>query len=80
MRCRKGDLAVIVNAPNFPQYLGRIVTCVAWDVIDRSWLLDLIHTDRRPVYGDDRDLRPLRDSDGTDETLSWIDVPKEVTA
>ncbi len=29
---------------------------------------------------DDRLLRPLRDNDGTDETLTWRDVPRKVAA
>lgn len=28
----------------------------------------------------DRNLRPIRDQPGADETLSWCDVPSEVTA
>lgn len=85
LNCRKGDLAVVVKAffPDEKKYIGMIFRC--GEFIERPagpcWYSD------PPFTGEladkvvlDRFLKPLRDSDGTDETLSWIDVPNEVTA
>lgn len=80
LNCRKGDLAVVVNAAYAKELIGSIVTCArfndsfgwpGWEispVLGRYWLCH------------DRNLRPLRNQPGQDETLTWADVPSEVTA
>ena len=90
MNCREGDLAVTVSARHTPRRIGWIVCCVrlvpvgyyhepsdqeangygTWIVVDgrESWL----HADSR--------LRPIRDTDGEDESFSWAGKPQGVTA
>lgn len=29
LNCKKGDIAIVVRAPNAPEFLGRILTCVS---------------------------------------------------
>ena len=88
MNCKQDDLAVIVRSKYGNE--GKIVTCLRrydgpW--IDREyepgWLTDTFI--QRPSgkpgpYIFDASLRPIRDQDGQDETLTWLDVPsKEIT-
>lgn len=82
MNCKQGDLAVIARAyfDHDMKYLGRVIVC-AQPVTHEGvpcWIPEPKLSGIR--YVADRCLKPLRDSDGTDETLSWIDVPSEVTA
>lgn len=83
MNCKVGDRAVIVRADNDPECLGKIVTVVALRIAMGSpaWQID------PPCYWkdgtgqafevmwDDRDLRPLRDSDGEDEMVLLAGKP-----
>lgn len=91
MNCKPGDLAVIVgglgpaNSPNrgkfvtIGKFLGRVN---GWEGADR-WEVDAdvvgtrgtLHRHVRDCY-----LRPIRDSDGTDETLTWAGKPQPVEA
>lgn len=83
MNCKQGDMAVIAK-PYFAQdfkHLGRVMVCA--ELVTGSggvpcWIPETKLLGVKLVA--DRCLKPLRDSDGTDETLSWIDVPNEVTA
>ena len=83
MNCRPGDLAIVVksNAGN---------EGVLLDVIRQaeigSWLCialtEGVGTIRRFMPGDqvictDSCLRPLRDNDGQDETLTWAGLPNK---
>ena len=87
MRCKVGDLAVIVRSRAGNE--GLIVTCLeflprhpwwgepynadAWR-IDRS-LKTLFGESHHFVRADW--LRPIRDQPGTDETLTWAGKPQE---
>lgn len=88
MNCKQGDLAVIVKS--YAGNEGKIVRCIDFigdvhgphNIIVPTWRIDrrLPHCegglDNR--VGDFQ-LRPIRDADGQDETLTWKDVPhKEV--
>lgn len=94
MNCKQGDLAVVVTAKFFPEEIGKIVTCVQFkpSLGEPAWIVD-------PPLGKDESrnghffkadwvfdscLRPIRDNDGTDETLTWAGLPnkqdKQVTA
>ncbi|PVY56778.1 MULTISPECIES: hypothetical protein [unclassified Simplicispira] len=83
MQCRVGDLAVIVRADTDPECLGRIVRVVALRIAmgELAWQVDPPHfwtcRDglRLEVMWDDRDLKPLRDGDGTDEMLLIAGAP-----
>ena len=78
LNCRPGDLAVIVRADFAPHAVGRIVRCVGrfdiggkptWEVSPRFehyWLCR------------DKNLRPIRDQPGEDETLGWAGLPGKV--
>lgn len=89
MNCKKGDLAIVVRSVAGNE--GKIVRCVeflgdslfvggktyaAWS-IDRKLpgiLGGMI--DRAP----DAWLRPIRDNDQEDETLTWAGKPEKATA
>lgn len=95
MNCKPGDLAVIVKS--YAGNEGKIVRCLEprpnhkfLDLRDGTffiafgWLLD---TEIKGRYGRtatvaaDFQLRPLRNSDGADETLTWKAIPSpKVTA
>lgn len=77
MRCRPGDLAVIVRARKKADWLGRIVLVVEQFDHD-SWITDPMPAGFISVL--DTSMRPIRDSDGADETLAWAGKPEEVTA
>mgnify|MGYP006921370785 CR=1 FL=1 len=92
MNCKPGDLAVIVRSQG--NNAGRIVQCVRLHISQAHdvdgvpllltasgprWVID------RPLPGNlqtvpDAILRPLRDSDGEDETLTWAGKPESVAA
>lgn len=68
MKCRVGDLAMIVRADNDPGCVGRVVRVVALRIAmgELAWQVDPPVFWRSPdgveceVMWDDRDLRPLR--------------------
>jgi hypothetical protein len=82
MNCKPGDLAVCISAKAAPHLIGKIVKCLS---IDFGFANP--HWNTEPEFRDPSDgkiwvfkdscLRPIRDQDGTDETLLWAPVPKE---
>lgn len=92
MNCKQGDLAIFVKS----KYgnIGRIVTCIrlatkadfirfsAEDPQEPAWLVDIyLHGSIHDIpLARDGNLRPIRDSDGQDETLTWQPVPKKEKA
>ena len=91
LNCRQGDLAVIVKSIYRPECIGSIVRCVQFKPSSDgvpSWIVDrelgpaiVVGGFLRPgTWWSDALLRPLRDNDGTDETLTWRDVPRKVEA
>lgn len=66
MNCKPGDLAIYINS----RWPGRIFEIV--EAADYGfWIV-------RPDVGwqiADKNLRPIRDQPGEDETLTWADVP-----
>lgn len=81
LRCKPGDLAVIVTATYDTQHIGKIVQVVQLFDSD-SWICDpdLRSKDGHLLAWVDSMLRPIRDQEGDDETLSWASVPDEVMA
>jgi hypothetical protein len=92
MNCKPGDLAVIVKAVN-PANLGQIVRCVSllprWACAYPTGyrFADCWRTEQ-PFRGwdgtlstvcPDEALRPIRDQDGEDETLTWAGKPEQIT-
>ena len=91
MNCKLGDVAIVVNS--IRGNLGKVVMCleyvglVRWLNNDGSsvecptWKTDTDFNNPLPIFtyliADDQ-LRPLRDTDGTDETLEWAGVPAPV--
>ena len=76
MNCRPNDLAIVVDG--LPKKnIGRIVRVLKLETYlgHPLWRVD---GDKR-LFDDDC-LRPIRDEPGADETLTWCDVPSEVTA
>lgn len=87
MNCKEGDLAIVVKS--YAGNEGKIVRCVRYIGVvdgwrgDDYWVVDSILTTNTGLHGPyapDSFLRPIRDQDGPDETLTWKDVPKEVKA
>lgn len=86
MRCRPGDLAVIVVGspnPRWAGWLGRVVTVIRvaapmpWDP-EPAWVCDPMPPGAVAIK--DYALRPIRDNDAPDETLAWAGKPEEVAA
>lgn len=88
MNCKPGDMAVIVRG----QHVGRIVEVLKWgpsrnvETPEGWWVYSssVIGTvdgrfENVVVYADSW-LRPIRPTDGEDETLQWAGKPNEVTA
>lgn len=89
MNCQVGDLAIVVRCDPVPQAIGHVVECLRFCgsrlVNDRLyedvWLLRWGDNDARSLTGyedwgcPDAWLRPLRDTDGTDEILALIGKP-----
>jgi hypothetical protein len=88
MNCKKGDLAVYVSSQCGNE--GKIVRiikfigqpdegCVSANDV---WRIDheVQWKWNRMACARDANLRPIRDSDGQDETLTWKTVPSKETA
>ena len=91
MRCKQGDLAVVVRCEEFPELIGRFVLCVSFlpgPDGSPAWVIDRpLHAGRQTARGfalgdwwRDSNLRPIRDSDGTDETLTDVFRPAPIEA
>lgn len=100
MNCVKGDLAVVVSAPEGATILRDTFVVVLWFAGQQSvlslgtgvihkhsdyWLVEFkgqTHgPNGLPFMKRDAELRPIRDTPGQDETLTWAPVPgKLVTA
>lgn len=92
MNCRQGDLAVIVHSRNRVN-LGKVVRVTRFSpghpFVDMapmdSWEFEggrvVAAIDGLQVVAiPDAWLRPIRDIDGPDETLTWAGKPQAVTA
>lgn len=84
MNCKPGDLAVIVSAPKEIQnQIGKIVETVKllpnWEGIP-CWQIKNPFRDRFGICEGiaDKDLRPIRDNDGEDQTLTWAGKPNNI--
>lgn len=77
LRCKPGDLAIIVRAAKDPRWYGRIVLVVAQFDHD-SWVTDPLPAGFCSVR--DTSLRPIRPGDGEDEMLRIAGKPEEITA
>lgn len=89
MNCRPGDLAVIIESGHHNN-IGQLVEVLRpGDLYVDGWVTKTLgHVMGRWPSGEwapvapgsnfhiaDRHLRPLRDSDGPDETLTWAGLP-----
>lgn len=92
LNCKPGDLAVIFKGM---RNVGRLVECLALTEApsESSYLGSLgwaVRTlDGEPIrwtfsyfgeFAPDDHLKPIRDNDGEDETLQWLEVPRKVEA
>jgi hypothetical protein len=85
MNCKPGDLAVIVGG--YSENYGKFVRVIGFDRDDiADWECEALQSVMSNFgiiptgsigYSADCYLRPIRDQDGTDETLLWAPVPKE---
>jgi hypothetical protein len=85
MNCKPGDLAVVVRA-YVAENLGKVCRVIGpsrvkgWD-----WELEFPHpvlwsggAIARDGRGQDWQLRPIRNNDGEDETLTWAGKPSDI--
>ncbi len=91
LNCKPGDLAVQISG-DFPENIGSLYEVIDTYRCDRGeWRVKAVSGAPKSnwrtrinvgeiVWCEDRCLRPLRDNDGTDETLTWRDVPRKVAA
>lgn len=96
MNCKQGDLAIVVRSlfgntgkvvtclnllpagyGSYAKELGPI-----WETDNHNIVSGLMDGTPMRVSNliSDANLRPLRGSDGQDESLTWLDVPSEVPA
>jgi hypothetical protein len=91
MNCKQGDIARIIRGPARDKF----VTCIRLETpfdVDCAhgpiWLIDsaiphCFRDSRAPAgdkpYCNDSILQPIRDRPGEDETLTWKEVPKQLT-
>ena len=81
MNCKQGDVAQIIRADANPAHLGAVVVCEWFQWFEHrggpGWeTLPVLKTDDGTIIvWNDRDLRPLRDSDGEDEVLRLVGRP-----
>jgi hypothetical protein len=90
MNCKPGDLAVVLRSICGNE--GKIVRCVRFvgtkpiqfpegtRLVGNLWEIDppLPGFDGLlALYATDGDLKPIRDNDGEDETLSWKEKPAD---
>lgn len=81
MNCKAGDLAVVVFAKRYPEFLGKIVRISqACDIFERSWDTDppTFSSDGVEHSFCDEYLRPIRDQDGEDEILRLAGKPHDI--
>ena len=81
MRCKPGDLAIVINATTQKQFIGRVVKVIELYGND-SWICepDLIGSDGIPRAMFDDNLQPIRPPKCQEETMTWAGKPQEVTA
>ena len=91
MNCKQGDLAIFVKScagnegkiVRCAEYAGKkeltwpdgkMAVCDGWVIEPRlpGW-----NGQTRNVFTPDDFLRPIRDNDGQDETLTWAGLPKK---
>jgi len=84
MNCKQGDLAVVIRADSI--FYGYPVQCVKYlgaikgGTVEDYWEIDRrLGPDHHKIMSDSA-LRPIRPSEGQDETLTWAPVPEKVTA
>ena len=79
--CQKGDVAQVIRADANPDHLGAVVVCEWFQFFEHNggpgWETSpvLRTASGEEIVWDDRDLRPLRDSDGEDEVLRLVGRP-----
>lgn len=89
MNCKQGDLAVFVHSTRGNE--GGFVRIVAPDNLRGGyWYVELLSSLKSKSgytglpgsfgYAPDAKLRPVRDGEGEDETLTWAKKPEKVTA
>ena len=89
MNCKQGDLAVIVRS--YAGNEGKMVECLRLVPEQENPMSEpgpvwLVNIELKGAWGDatphihDDQLRPIRDQDGQDETLTWLDVPSKEIA
>lgn len=75
MNCVKGDLAVIISSLRGDQ-VGKLVVVKDFILLKSGspgWITQC------NVFCFDKNLRPIRDQPGEDETLTWASVPQKET-
>jgi len=77
MNCKPNDLAVISYPGN--SYDGYIVRCVQFVGGEHNyWRIDRLLPEQAQPWIADCILRPIRDQDGEDQTLTWAGKPADI--
>lgn len=86
MNCKPGDLAIVIKSKQ--NNLGKIVRCIEYlpefmwkDLPDGAWVVDGNITSIDPTSLNrvpDSWLKPLRDNDEEDETITWAGKPERI--
>ncbi|AXF52864.1 MAG: hypothetical protein [Bacteriophage sp.] len=79
LNCKPGDLAIHINACN-PENIGAIVHVIEYAGFNNGSHEWWTEGNGPGDISCDEHLRPIRDQDGEDETLTWAGKPEEVTA
>ena len=95
MNCKKGDMAILVRTKYRPELIGRVYRCVRLHLDERidadgvpfsevgtkgpRWVVKPQPAPNLKTLAD-ANLRPIRDNDGKDETLTWAGKPEQITA
>lgn len=84
MNCKEGDLAIVIR--NHNGHTGTVLRCVKLHpetIIGATWITDQTRVNlvgKSSNLWFDRDLRPLRDNPGEDESLTWCPRKEPVPA
>jgi hypothetical protein len=78
MNCKQGDLAIVVYAKRYPQFLGRVVRIgKACEVFEKCWDTEpptFSSPDAEHSFCDEH-LKRINDQDGEDEMLRIAGKP-----
>lgn len=83
LNMKVNELGIVIGCFNQKDFIGKIVRCKESFYSTRykcaAWIVDVDLGGNFEGIAD-KHLRPIRDSDGEDETLTWAGKPEGVAA